>query len=247
MYVWKCWRDTRSRFVTSVIALTALCVFLTYMEVGFGAGVTRGGPPQAVTHAWSSVTRFVLGGVASLFTLFLGLLMGVSGPGEEFKERTADFLLVRPRPRSYWVWTSWLVGVLELSLMVLLTVGTTFGTLAYLTGHVQTWRPLATAVPLALGGAVAYGLTYLMTLVARDARQGLSYGLGIIFIDLLLPAAASYYRNVNLPSVLEFMLGACKWVVGASRVFPTGSLVLWTTIALALPFAAQLLLERAEV
>ena len=114
MYVWKCWRDTRSRFVTSVIALTALCVFLTYMEVRFGAGVTRGGPPQAVTHAWSSVTRVVLGGVASLFTLFLGLLMGVSGPGEEFKERTADFLLVRPRPRSYWVWTSWSVGVLEL-------------------------------------------------------------------------------------------------------------------------------------
>jgi ABC-type transport system involved in multi-copper enzyme maturation permease subunit len=217
------------------------------MEVRFGAGVMRGGPPQAVTHAWSSVTRVVLGGVASLFTLFLGLLMGVSGPGEEFKERTADFLLARPRPRSYWVWTSWLVGVLELGLMVLLTAGTTFGTLAYLTGHVQTWWPLATAVPVALGGAVAYGLTYLMTLVARDARQGLSYGFGILFIDLLLPAAASYYRNVNLPSVLEFMLGACKWVAGASRAFPTGSLVLWTAIALALPFAAQLLLERAEV
>jgi len=217
------------------------------MEVGFGAGVTRGGPPQAVTHAWSSVTRFVLGGVASLFTLFLGLLMGVSGPGEEFKERTADFLLVRPRPRSYWVWTGWSVGVLELSVMAVVTVGTTFGTLIYLTGHVQTWWPLATAVPLALGGAVAYGLTYLMTLVARNGRQGLSYGFGILFIDVLLPAAAAYYRNVNLPSVLEFMLGACKWVAGASRAFPTGSLVLWTAIALALPFAAQLLLERAEV
>jgi ABC-type transport system involved in multi-copper enzyme maturation permease subunit len=247
MYVWKCWRDSRSNFIVRVIALPALCVFLTYMEVGFGAGVTRGGPPQAVTHAWSWVTSFVLGGVASVFTLLWGLVMGASGLGEEFKERTADFLLARPRPRAYWVWTGWAVGALELSVMAVLTVAATFGALVYLTGHVQSWWPLATAVPLALGGAVAYGLTYLMTLVARNGRQGLSYGFGILFIDLLLPAAAAYYRNVNLPSVLGFMLGACKWVASASRVFPTGSLALWTAIALILPFAAQVLLERAEV
>jgi hypothetical protein len=131
--------------------------------------------------------------------------------------------------------------------MAFLAVAATFGTLTFLTGHVQTWWPLATAVPLALGGVVAYGLTYFMTIVARDGRLGLSYGFGILFIDLLLPVAASYYRNVNLPSVLGFMFGACKWVAGDSMAFPSGSLVLWTAIALALPFAAQLLLERAEV
>jgi hypothetical protein len=141
----------------------------------------------------------------------------------------------------------WSVGVLELSVMAFLAVATTFGTLIYLTGHVQTWWPLAAAVPLALGGAVAYGLTYFMTVVARNAVQGLSCGFGIFFIDLLLPVAVSYYRNVNLPSVLRFMLAACQWVAGASRAFPTGSLVFWTAIALAFPFAAQLVLERAEV
>jgi ABC-type transport system involved in multi-copper enzyme maturation permease subunit len=172
--------------------------------------------------------------------------MGASGPGEEFKERTADFLLVRPRRRAYWVWTGWSVGVLELGVMAFLTVATTFGTLTYLTGHVQTWWPLATVVPLALGGAVAYGLTYFMTVVARNALQGLTCGFAIFFIDLLLPAAASYYRNVNLPSVFKFMLSACQWVAGTPRAFPTGSLVLWTVIALAFPFAAQLVLERAE-
>jgi ABC-type transport system involved in multi-copper enzyme maturation permease subunit len=217
------------------------------MNVKFGFGTIRGGPPAAVTHAWSSATSKVLGGVASVFTLLFGLVMGASGPGEEFKERTADFLLVRPRRRSYWVWSWWSVGVLELSAMALLAAVTTFGTLTYLTGHVQTWWPLAAAVPLALGGAVAYGLTYLMTIVARNGREGLSYGFGILFIDLLLPAAAAYYRNVNLPSVLEFMYGACKWIAGTTRAFPAGSLLLWTAIALALPFAAQLLLERAEV
>ena len=134
-----------------------------------------------------------------------------------------------------------------MSVMAFLAAATTFGALACLTGHVQTWWPLATAVPLALGGAVAYGLAYLMTVVARNGREGLSYGFGILFINLLLPAAVSYYRNVNLPSVLEFMYDACKWIADTSRAFPTGSLLLWTAIALALPFAAQLLLERAEV
>jgi ABC-type transport system involved in multi-copper enzyme maturation permease subunit len=247
MYVWKCWRDSRSRFTVSVITLLALCVFFTYMQVKFRFGMIGAGPPSSVSQAWSSATSFVLGGVASLFTLLSGLVMGASSLGEEFKERTADFLLVRPRRRSYWVWTGWSVGVLELSVMVFLTAATTFGTLAYLTGHVQTWRPLATAVPLAIGGAVAYGLTYLLTVVARNALQGLTYGFGIFFINLLLPAAAIYYPNLHLPSVLGFMLGACQWFAGAPRAFPTGSLVLWTAIALAFPFAAQLLLERAEV
>ncbi len=242
MYVWKCWRDSRSNFIVRVIALPALCVSLACMEVKFHFG-----PSPSVSQTWSFVTSFVLGGVGSLFTLLWGLAMGASGLGEEFKERTADFLLVRPRRRAYWVWTGWMVGVLELSVMVFLTVATTLGTLIFLTGHLPTWRPLATAVPLALGGVVAYGLTYFMTVVARDGRVGLSYGFGILFIDLMLPVAAEYYHNVNFPSVLGFMYGACKWVAGATRAFPTGSLVLWTAIALALPFAAQLLLERAEV
>jgi ABC-type transport system involved in multi-copper enzyme maturation permease subunit len=248
MYFWKCWRDSRSRFVVSVIILQALCVFFSYMEVNFAFGAMRGGPPSSVSQTWSHATSFVLGGVASLFTLLCGLVMGASGLGEEFKERTADFLLVRPRRRSYWVWTGWSVGVLELSVMVFLAAATTFGTLTCLTGHLQTWWPLATAMPLALGGAVAYGLTYFMTVVARNGLQGLSYGFVIFFIDLLLPVAASYYYpNVNLPSVLGFMLAACQWVAGAPKAFPTGSLVLWTAIALAFPFAAQLVLERAEV
>jgi len=247
MYVWKCWRDSRSRFFTSLITLLALCVFFSYMEVKFAFGAIGAGPPSSVSQTWSHATGFVLGGVASLFTLLWGLVMGASGPGDEFKERTADFLLVRPRRRSYWVWTGWSVGVLELSAMAFLAAAATFGTLSYLTGHVQTWWPLTAAVPLALGGAVAYGLTYFMTVVARNGKQGLSYGFGILFIDLLLPAAASYYPKFHLPSVLEFMVGACKWVAGTSRAFPTGSLVLWIAVALAFPFAAQLLLERAEV
>jgi ABC-type transport system involved in multi-copper enzyme maturation permease subunit len=248
MYFWKCWRDSRTHFIVSIIALPALCVFLTVIAVGSGdPDAMRKASTLSVVRAWSATTEIVLGGCGSFFTLMWGLVLGASGLGEEFKERTADFLLARPRRRRYWVWMGWSVGVSELGVMVLLAVGATFGTLTYLTGHVHTWRPLATTLPLAVGGAVVYGLTYFMTVVARSGRQGLSYGIGILFIDLLLPSVVSYYWNVNLPSVLGFMIGACKWVTSASRAFPAGALLLWTVIALAFPVAAQLVLERAEV
>jgi hypothetical protein len=243
MYVWKCWRDSRSRFIFSLIAFPVLCVLFTFIAVRLGWG----GAPPTVIQSWSETTEIVLGGWAAFFSLLWGLVVGSSGLGEEFKDKTLDFLLVRPRPRRYWVWMGWWEGVWELSLMILLTVGATFGTLVYLTGQVQTWWPLAAVLPLALGGAVTHGLTYFMTLLARSGRQGLSYGFGILFIDLLLPVALAYYWKINFPSVWGFIMAACKWFTSASGTFPAGSLLLWAVIALAFPFAAQLVLQRAEV
>jgi hypothetical protein len=130
--------------------------------------------------------------------------------------------------------------------MILVTVAATFATLTHLTGHVLTWWPLATTLPLIIGGLVVYGLTYFMTMVARSGRQGLSYSIGILFISLLLPAAAAYNWNVHLPSVFGFMMDTCKWFGRPTGAFPAGALFGWTIVALAFPLATQLLLDRAE-
>lgn len=248
MYAWKCWRDGRGRVIIYLIALPVICVFFTYINIGFNKNqaLARSFAPN-VAHAWANNCAFVLGSCASLFTLIWALFLGASSLGEEFKEKTAEFLLVRPRPRSYWVWMGWSVGVGEISVTVFAAVAATFGALACFTGHVPSWRPLAIALPLALGGAVIYGMTCFMTIVARSGREGLSYGLGILVIHLVLPIAVSYYWKVDVPSVLGFMIGASKWIVGIARDFPFGSLVLWTAVALVFPFASQLLLQRADV
>jgi ABC-type transport system involved in multi-copper enzyme maturation permease subunit len=248
MYLWKCWRDGRTRFIGSVIALPVLFAFVTFIAVKLGdPDAMQKGASPSVVRAWSTTTEVVFESCASIFTLIWGLMLGAASLGEEFKEKTADFLLVRPRRRRYWAWMGWWAGVCELSVMVGLAVGATFGTVVYLTGHVQTWWPLATILPLALGGTLAYGLTYLMALVARSGRQGLNYGIGILFIYLLLPTVVSHYWNVDLPSIWGFMTAACKWFTTASGAFPVGALLLWTVVALAFPFAAQLVLERREV
>jgi len=248
MYFWKCWRDSRAYFIGSLIALPAICVFFTVVTIKVGdPDAVRAGTSPSVVHAWATTTAYVLGGMASVFTQIWGLVLGSSGLGEEFKERTADFLLVRPRRRRYWVWMGWWVGVAELSLMNFLAVGATFATLTYLTGHVQTWRVLTTILPLAVGGAVIYSLTCFMTLVARSGRQGLSYSIGIVFIDLLLPIAVLYNWHVHMPSVTTFIFAGCEWATSPHLAYPFGKLALYVGAALAFPLAAQWVLERAEV
>jgi ABC-type transport system involved in multi-copper enzyme maturation permease subunit len=230
-----------------MIILPALCVFITTVFVRHGDpdALRRGIHPSAI-GAWSTATELVLGGLVSFFTLMWGLLLGAASVGEEFQQGTAGFLLSRPRRRRYWVWMGWCAGLCELGGMLVLTVAATFGTLFYLTGHVYTWWLLATTLPLVVGGMVAYGLTYSMTLVARSGRQGLSYGIGILFIDFLLPVALRYYWNLNFPSVLGSMVDACKWFGRPAGAFPAGALFGYTLAALAFPFATQFLLERCE-
>jgi len=249
MYFWKYWRDGRTRIIGSAIALPVLFAFVTCIAVRLGdPGMIQKGAVPLTSVAWSTATEVAFATCASIFALIWGLMLGAAASlGEDFKEKTVDFLLVRPRRRRYWAWMGWWAGVCELSVMVALAVGASFGTVVYLTGHVQMWWPLATILPFALGGALAYGLTYLMALVARSGRQGLSYGIGILFICLLLPTVASHYWNVNLPSIWGFMTAACRSLTGASGAFPFGALLFWTFIALVFPFASQLVLERREV
>lgn len=244
MYLWKCWRENRLRFIGSLITLPGVCILFTVITCWSGG---RNAMWKGTPQLWSLTTEAILGVWASLFTVIWGLLLGAASVGDEFQQGTADFLLARPRRRRYWVWVGWSAGICEISMMLLLAVGATFGTLTYLTGHVLTWRPLATILPLAVGGAVVYGLAFFMTLVARNGRQGLSYGMGLLFIDLLLPVAAEYYWKVHLPSVMSFVFAACKWAANPTLAFPLGQLVLYTVVALAFPLAAQLVLERAEV
>jgi len=246
MYLWKCWRDSRRHVIFSLITLSALCITLAALIVKyFEAGRWRHASPAAVSGAWST-SMFILATVA-VFMMAWGLILGSAGIGEEFKERTADFLLVRPRPRRYWVWVGWLTGVAELTALALVAVLVTFATLTLLTGSVHSWRLLATVLPLALGGAVVYGLTYFMTLVARSGRQGVSYAIGLVFLDLILPAAVYYYWTIKFPSVLGFMIETCEWATSASHAFPASALALWAAIGLVFPISTQCLLDRAEI
>lgn len=248
MYLWKCWRESRMQFIVGVVALAALCSFFTVVAVRFGRpGATGTEAPLSVARAWSSAAVVVLGGWASFLIIVWGLILGSMGLGVEFERLTADFLFTRPRRRKYWVWVGWPAGMLELSTIVFSAVAATFTTLAFLTGHVYTWRLLAAVPALVIGGAVVYGLTYFLTVVARSGRQGLNYAIGILLVTLLVSYAAGYYWEVHVPSVWGFTIASCNWAVGITETFPFDGVFLWVAVALAFPLAAQVLVERTEI
>jgi ABC-type transport system involved in multi-copper enzyme maturation permease subunit len=239
MYIWKSWRDTRSRFIFFLIVITAVGVFFTIIlrpiDVQTGS----------VVHLWSDVAD-VLGYFCSILALLAALSLAAPGIGQEFKEQTLGFLLTRPRRRRYWIWTCWAVGACELGLVVFIAVVATFGTLSFVSGRVYTWRLLVATLPMFIGTVAVYSLTYLLTVLTRSSEQGLSYGLGILLIDLLLPVAG-YYWHVHLPSVMSFMIAGCRWTAIPKLAFPLGQFAIYAAVALAFLLAAQLVLERAEV
>jgi ABC-type transport system involved in multi-copper enzyme maturation permease subunit len=192
------------------------------------------------------MAHVVLGEFASLMALFAALVLGSSSIGGEFREPTLGFLLTRPRPRRYWVWTCWSVGAGELLGVVFLAVVGTFGALTYLSGHVYSWRLLAATVPLFVGAVAVYSMTYFLTVLARSGEQGISYGMGILLIDLFLPMAAAYW-HVHLSSVMSFVMAGCLWATIAEKALPMGQLFLYATLALVFPLAGQMVLERRDV
>jgi len=242
MYFWKCWRDHRMLFIGCVLSLVGMAILFTITLFRLGEHHLWKGTPEL----WSTTAFAVLGVYGSMITMFWALALGVSSLGEEFQKGTTDFLLSRPRRRRYWVWAGWSAGVCELAVATFLTAAAALGTLACLTHQIYTWRMLAAALPLTVGGAAVYGMAYFMALVARSGRRGLGYGVGILVIHLGLPAAVRMYWKVHIPAISNFIVAGCKSAVEASGHFPFLALAAWTAVALAFPFAAQLLLERME-
>lgn len=251
MYAWKCWRETRARFVLFLSMAATLCALGAVGGAAKIDRVTRLGvvvrsTPRPVSQIWADGTTLAVGGWGTFITLCAAFGLGASGVGEEFRQHTLEFLLTLPRRRRFFVWTGWFVGVCQLLLLASLGAVSTFGTLVYLTGRVYTWRVLAAALPLLTGGAVLYGLTYFMTVLTRSGRSGLSYSLGVSLIYLLLPVAADRLWQIHVPSLSQLM-ASCEWVTSCSIAFPATRLAGWALVGLAFPIGAQLLVENADV
>jgi hypothetical protein len=241
MYTWKCWRDTRSRFIISLIIVAVVCFAFAAISARQGSLIL--GPNGRQVEALG------MQGILCLIMLIAALTLGGKTIGNEFKEQTSGFLLTRPRRRRYWVWTCWAVGVCELSGVVLFGVAGSFAGLSFLFGHVYTWRWFATSLFMLVGAVAVYSLAYFLTVLARSGEPGVTGGVIFVIIDtMLLPSAFLFWhvRTFLSVSVLNLMMAGGEWATSHNMTFPLGKLLLWTLFALAFPLAAQLLLERAE-
>ncbi len=249
MYFWKCWRESRAQLIVGVVVTLALCGVNTLVAVKIGApGVTPvGAHPATVAQSQLAAAMANLGPMGGLMALIWGLVLGSKGLGKEFEDKTAEVLFTRPKRRRYWVWAGWPAGVLNLTIIVFAAAATTYGVSFYFTGRFYTWRLLATIPTLTLCGAVAYGLTYFLTVATRSARQAQSYALGLLIIAFLFRDLANSYLKTHLPPLLNLLIRTCYWALGPSHSFPFVAAAGWAIVALAFPLASQLIVEHTQV
>jgi len=182
---------------------------------------------------------------------FFALGFGASGVGEEFSDKTAEFLLTRPRNRSYFVWTSWATGVTQILLLDCTYLIVAFVLLLYRTSTPFsqelmkfTGGLVKSVVPLLILGALIYSMTYLLTALFRNGRNGYLTCVGIVLIYPMLVSWVHSQWNITLPSPNDLFAHSST---GESVAFPIVAALGWTLFTLACPWVAQLYIERIDV
>jgi hypothetical protein len=228
MYAWKCWRDTRLFFLVFVIIAAAAMPVAAVVSTGTHLIVQTGTPAFQLTF--------------SSLTVIVALALGAISAIQEFTEKTTHFLFTKPRSRAYFVWISWLIGCAEL-----LGVAATNFLSGWLTLAHYGINPFQSHLFGAVSGDkitqvviqafFVYALTYALTAVLRNGLKGLGASFLIMTGLNGVVIAADIRWKVLLPMPSERI---------GSLPMATSGLV-WVLFALLFVFAAQVVIERAEI
>ena len=253
MYAWKCWRESRARFIFLLIMFTLTGLLFTLMQ---GVKERNGWwyfDRSEYTHDPSLMVHMVsLLVLTGLFTSgFLSpVFLGATASGSEIEPGTIEYLWTRPRTRTSVTWTHWGVCVVE---MVFVAVVPTYLAAAILGTLTRNWNlSLLLIAPwmMVLVGLPLLGLTTLMTALRRSASGGLIYTSGVVVVYAFLRQIVIVPLHLNPPTLFA---GPLVWLVSNNQLpyqpsaFPWGSLWRAVFLAAALPLAAQYVLKRAEV
>ena len=239
VYLWKCWRDTRSTFLVLLVAILLMGAFGALVTLDpFGWLAAKS---EEVRGLWRISVDALLPTVLGVIPV-AGFVLGALGVGLEFENGTADFLFTRPRTRHYLLWTSWAVGAMQMIALVLVS----FLLLFLRTTSVRGVETLNAALRLAAGfvtiALFVYSLTYMTTTVARNSRNGI--GLAILAMSVYggLVVWMRLWHKVQLPIFFDLY---DRWYRAGPNFLPAvGG---WLAVTLALTFIAQFAFERAEI
>ena len=248
MYAWKCWRETRWLFFGYLAGLlacgfgTVLFRILRYRDPNLGWAVKWNWTPEAALGVWLETIGGLAGG-GWIVIIFAGLTLGAATVGDEFQQKTLEFLLTRPRGRRYFIWTNWLVGVFEVLAMCVAAGATTMLLLLLATRTLATWKIWAILPILFVTATVFFSLTYFLTTVVRSGREGSAYALATVLVYAAASLALERYGMKTLPAISNLLVAALK----PEEVYPLGALAGWMVVALAFPLVSQWIFERAEI
>jgi hypothetical protein len=255
MYLWKYWRETRILFGACLLGIAILFALILREHV-----IVASGNVQMDHLTIVLITGLV---IQILPVSLVGWLMGSYGVGRDLGEKSGSYLFTRPGSRASFVWRDWGFGAAQLLTIivlinlvlafqiysVLLATGDSFHGTVMLGGtSVPLIVPIGlNAIATFLLAALVFSITYFSTVLLRHSR-GLLLGAGVLIGYLILQGIAKHYwPGVHLPNlfVLPFAPGG-RMSTGLADHLGL-SLAIRAAIVLLFPFAAQLVLEKADL
>lgn len=243
MYLWKCWRETRvSFYVFLFISVTLAALLWKIMDFTMGELP----PKQLFALAWV-ILLFASSALLSL----AGMSFGATGISEEFAHKTAGFLLTKPRSIRWFVWIGWTANAAQFLALT--------ATMALVGASILSWRyhaPITGRLLLAfLPGLITtflvFGMTYLLAVLHKNGRDGFLSSLGVVIVFPIICLALEHFWQIHLPSPADMypvgmseLMSHPELASTLPRFLPLAG---WSSVALACPFIAQLVLERTEL
>ena len=242
MYYWKCWRDNKIRIIVFVIIGIAIgCI-------GFKGSWQRQEDSLIRTHDFWVVWNLILF-LSQFFGSLAALTLGAAGLGEEFPQKTIDFLFTRPRKRRYFVWMGWIAGVLQVATILAIYFAFAFLVLICRTKAPFQWIQLFPIAATLIVSLLAYSVAYTMTAALRG-RNGFAASIGLIFIYSGSASLISSWWGIHLPSPEDLFP---DWSVAFLHpelgigIFPLGAALMWIVAAVLCPAFAQFRVARIDL
>jgi hypothetical protein len=260
MYLWKYWRESRISFAVGMALVGLLLWAVLKIPVGYPGhvvGYSQNGATLNPSQPIPPQIYLVITSVLTLPLAFFGLRFGSFGVGRDLGEGSGWFLFSRPRPRAFFVWSDWGYGMAQLLLLVLAANAVlAFGyyRIAPDSGPVLlAGQPVSmlsifllhcTAGLLLTG--LLFGLTYFSSVLAKN--RGVLLALGVVLAYYIAKAVVNYkWPSITLPdlTLTEFAMTP-EGPPGFAKNLGL-AIGLRSAVALAFPFAAQLLLQQRDV
>jgi hypothetical protein len=190
------------------------------------------------------------------------LKFGSFGVGRDLGEGSGSFLFSRPRSRAFFVWNDWGYGMAQLLLLVLAAnavLALAIHRVAPGSGPILlAGQPVSmlsifclhcTAGLLLIG--LLFGFTYFASVLSRGHGVVLTIGVLVVYL-VAKPVVKHYWPSITLPdlSLTEFSMTESSLFGGMATRFADHlglAIALRSALALAFPFAAQLLLQQRDV
>jgi hypothetical protein len=208
--------------------------------------------PKTVADAMD-VWRFGVEHVALVIIFLLPFSaadLGSRGVGESAARKEYDFLVTRPRPRRYFVWTAWLAGLTQLCLLALFSLAVAMSSLYALTSWLFPQRLWLLSLGAFEASVLVFSGAFALSIATGSSRSGFELVFSLLIIYYAVREVIweltlwGFYHSITFPPI--YASGAYDWLLNGQQV-RYAVLLLMLAATVLLPFLAQFGFERKDL